>query len=367
MDSEHTDQAFEAALARGLRRDTGHREHCPDPELFAAYVDGTLARDERSAWESHVAGCGRCQAHLAALARTAPVEAVPAGRVASRLGWLFEWHWVAAVSTVAIIVVAVWVADPDRLPGSDTPTVGDAGAARLAEEAPAERALREAPAERAQQDAPAAVSAAAPIGGAQPLPEAAGEPARAAQRENAFAAPAETPAEVDALSSLDQQRLELAAVTAPRDQTAPAAASERRSVNTPLASSTPQVAFRARAVNDATLTIINSPARAAVWRIAPNGAIEHSRDGGSTWIVQLADPGAALTAGSAPSDMVCWLVGRAGAVLRTLDGTTWARLPAPAPDDLVHVEAVDAQTATVTTAGGVSFHTVDGGQTWATP
>ena len=367
MDSEQTDQAFEAALARGLRRDTGHRQHCPDPELFAAYVDGTLPGDERSSWEGHFAGCDRCQAHLAALARTAPVEAVPAGPMASHLGWLFDWHWFAAVSTVAIIVVAVWVADPDRLPGRDTPTVGAARTARLAEEAPAERALREAPAEREQQDTPPAVSAAAPIAGAQPQPEASAEPARAAQRENAFAPPAETTAEVDALSSLDQQRLELAAVAARRDQTAAAAAGERRPVNRPAAPSTPGVAYRARAVDDATFPIINSPARAAVWRVAPGGGIEHSRDGGSTWIVQLADPGAAVTAGSAPSDMVCWLVGQAGAVLRTSDGTTWARLPAPAPDDLVHVEAVDAQTATVTTAGGVSFRTVDGGQTWATP
>ena len=314
MDSEHTDQAFEAALARGLRRNTGHGEHCPEPELISAHADGTLSDDERSSWEGHFVGCARCQAHLAALARTAPVEAVPAGSVVSHLGWLFDWHWFAAVSTVAIIVVAVWVADPDRLPGADTPTLSDAGATRLAEEAPVERALREAP------------------------------------------------AEVDALSSLDQQRLELAAVAAPRDQTAPAAAGERRPVDTPPGPS----AFRSRAVNDATFTIINSPARAAVWRVAPSGVIEHSRTVGAIWIVQLADPGAVLTAGSAPSDLVCWLVGQAGAVLRTSDGTTWARLPAPAPDDLVHIEAVDAQTATVTTAGGGSFRTFDGGQTWAT-
>ncbi len=372
MDSEHTDQAFEAALARGLRRNTGHPEHCPEPELIAAYADGTLPDDEQSSWEDHFAGCARCQAHLAALARTVPVEALPAGPVVSHLGWLFDWHWFAAVSTVAIIVVAVWVADPDRLPGADTPTLSDAGAARLAEEAPAERALREAPVEREQQDAPAAVSAAAPITGAQPRPEASGEPARAAQRENAFAAPAEITAEADALSSLDQQRLDLAAVAAPRDQTAPAAAFERRAVDTPPAPSTPALVVRSRAVGAETLlssrsAFINSPAGAAVWRVAPSGAIEHSRDGGATWIVQLADPGAILTAGSAPSDVVCWLVGRAGAVLRTSDGTTWARLPAPAPDDLVRIEAEDAQTATVTTAGGVSFRTVDGGQTWATP
>ena len=367
MDSEHTDRAFEAALARGLRRDTAHGEHCPDPELIAAYADGTLPDDERSLWEGHFAGCARCQAHLAALARTAPVETVPARPVAFHLRWLFDWHWVAAVSTVAIIVVAVWVADPDRLPGADTPRVDDAGALRLANEAPAEQPLRQALAEREQPEAPASVAAVAPMADAQPQPEALDRAARAPRRENAFAEPTEIAAEVDALSSLDQQRLELAEVAAPRDQTVPAATFERRAIDTPPAPSTPAVAVRARADSDETVTFINAPARAVVWRISPSGAIEHSRDAGATWIVQLGDPGAVLTAGSAPSDVVCWLVGRAGAVFRTSDGTTWARLPAPGPDDLVQIEAEDAQTATVTTAGGVSFRTVDGGQIWATP
>ena len=367
MDSEHTDQAFEAALTRGLRRNTGRGEHCPEPELIAAYADGTLRDDERSSWEGHFAGCARCQAHLAALARTAPVEAVPTGPVASHLGWLFDWHWFAALSTVAIIVVAVWVADPDQLPGSDTLTVSDAGAVRQVDEVPAERALRQAPAEQEQQEASAAVSAAAPIAGARPQPEAFGEPAQAAPRENAFAGPADIAAEVDTLSPPDQQRFGLAAVALSRDQTSPAGASERRVTDTPPAPSTPAVAIRARAVSDETFTFINSPTRSAVWRVAPSGTVERSSDGGSTWVVQLADPDAVLTAGSAPSDVVCWLVGRAGVVLRTSDGTTWARLPAPTPDDLVQIEAEDAQTATVTTAGGVSFRTVDGGQTWATP
>ena len=307
MDSEHTDQAFEAALTRGLRRDTADGAHCPEPELIAAYADGTLPDDERTSWVGHFAGCARCQAHLAALARTTPVEAVPAGPVASHLRWLFDWHWIAAASSVAIIIVAVWVANPDQLPGPDAPRVGDAGARGLASEAPAAQPLRRALAEPERQEAPASIA------GAQPQLEAAGGAARETRRQFALAEPAEIAAEVDALSFID------------------------------------------------------SPARAAVWRVAASGAIEHSRDAGVTWIVQVADPGADLTAGSAPSDVVCWLVGREGAVFRTSDGTSWARLPSPAPDDLVRIEAEDAQAATVTTAGGLSFRTVDGGQTWATP
>ena len=363
MDSEHTDQAFEAALARGLRRNTGPGAHCPEPELIAAYVDGTLLDDERSSWEGHVAGCARCQAHLAALARTAPIEAVPARLPRSHLGWLFDWHWLTAASGVAVVAVAgvaVWLANPDQLPGADTPPVSAARAARVATQAPPERIGR-TPGGPEQQEAPAAVT---PAAGPQPQLEALGEPERVAQREDAFAEPVEIAAEVDALPALDQQRFERGAIAPSRAPSAPMPAAERRVRDALSASSAPAV--RALAVSDETFAFVESPARRARWRVVPNGAIEHSRDGGSTWIVQLAEPGAILTAGSAPSDVVCWLIGRAGAVFRTSDGATWARLPAPAPDDLASIEAEDARTATVTTAGGVSFRTVDGGQTWAT-
>ena len=363
MDSEHTDRAFEAALARGLRRNTGSGAPCPEPELIAAYADGTLDGLERSSWEGHVAGCDRCQAHLAALARTAPVEAVSAKPLGSRLGWLFDRHWLAAASGVAVVVVAVvavWVADPDPLPGADRPTVRVARADRVANQAPPART----PADLEQQEAPAA--AVAPTAGPQLQLEALGEP-DVAPRENAFAEPIETAAAADALSALDQQRFERGAGALSRVQPAPVPVAERRVRDTSPAPATPAVAVRAQALSDEMFTLIDSPARGVLWRVAPSGAIEHSRDGASTWIVQLAEPGSVLTAGSAPSDVVCWLVGRAGAVFRTSDGTTWVRLPAPTPDDLVGIEAEDARTAIVTTAGGVSFRTVDGGQTWATP
>jgi len=71
-----------------------------------------------------------------------------------------------------------------------------------------------------------------------------------------------------------------------------------------------------------------------------------------------------LTAGAAPSANVCWLVGRAGAVILSTDGRAWRRLTFPEQIDLTAVTAVDARTATVTTADGRRFETADGGRTW---
>ena len=71
-----------------------------------------------------------------------------------------------------------------------------------------------------------------------------------------------------------------------------------------------------------------------------------------------------LIAGAAPSSNVCWLVGRSGAIILTIDGRAWRRIKFPEPADLVAVTASDARTATLTTADGRQFATTDGGRTW---
>jgi photosystem II stability/assembly factor-like uncharacterized protein len=72
-----------------------------------------------------------------------------------------------------------------------------------------------------------------------------------------------------------------------------------------------------------------------------------------------------LLAGSAPAAGVCWLVGRGGVVLRTINaGGTWEPAASPVSQDLVSVTASSALEATVQTAGGQRFATADGGRTW---
>ena len=115
-----------------------------------------------------------------------------------------------------------------------------------------------------------------------------------------------------------------------------------------------------------TPAVIPAPGKKAIWRAGPAGIVEHSTNAGIIWTPQRTGVTADLVAGSAPSEDVCWIVGRAGAILRTEDGGAhWIKLQAPVDDDFAKVFAVDAQQATVFTASTHrAYRTTDGGLTW---
>jgi photosystem II stability/assembly factor-like uncharacterized protein len=71
-----------------------------------------------------------------------------------------------------------------------------------------------------------------------------------------------------------------------------------------------------------------------------------------------------VTAGSAPSALVCWLVGRAGAIALTTDAEHFNSVPFPEATDLSAVLATSAVDATVTTAAGAIYTTTNAGATW---
>jgi photosystem II stability/assembly factor-like uncharacterized protein len=99
------------------------------------------------------------------------------------------------------------------------------------------------------------------------------------------------------------------------------------------------------------------------WRIR-GAEVEHSSDGGVTWTRQPTGTTVALTAGASPSPDVCWIVGRQGTVLRSIDGRTWQTVRFPERIDLIQVESMGPEQATVTTIDARRFTTADGGATW---
>jgi hypothetical protein len=118
--------------------------------------------------------------------------------------------------------------------------------------------------------------------------------------------------------------------------------------------------------------MLKAPQGTAVWRAGLHGNIERSIDAGKTWVTQVSPSQEDWLAGAAVSDSVCWLVGRHGAIARTSDGEHW-QLVSPPPlatvqraglTDFEAIAAADAKTATITSADGRKFSTIDGGNTW---
>src|SRR5579871_2210850 len=284
---------------------------CPDAETLAAWYDAGLAADERAQIDAHLSTCDRCQATVAMLVRTD----VPAPTPARATSWL-SWRWLAPIAA-GIAAVAVWavVRPPSvRVPGAPVPGAIVPGAPMTA----------------------APVPSAPTAGAAATLREAA--PVRGAAEARKAAPATPPPAEANEAKRADEQ---VAAAASPN--------------------------AGARALQSAADLVaapdISSPDPSVRWRIRGT-AVERTTDAGATWSAQATGSAVPLAAGAAPSADVCWLVGRNGTVLRSVDGRTWQVIAFPERVDLVGVDAASATAATVTAADARRFTTDDGGATW---
>jgi hypothetical protein len=345
---------------------------CVDAEALAAWADGTMNGADRSAFEIHAVGCARCQALMAAMARTEPPPAEPAW-------WrraVFSWVMPLAAATAAIVIGVSLTSPERRAPATQvarqestaaTPSRDENMAASRAAAPPAPApAASQAPASakpdsRRERDAiPPAVRRQDQPKDAAGLPAAKTEPRATDANANAAPVlaqsppPSPPPAPPSAASTVAGAREVAAPSPAPpagSAVSADAAASTRN-----------RDALRMKAVALPPL-VIASPARDSQWRIV-GGAVEHTDDGGVTWRSQALGVDVPVRAGAAPAARVCWLVGARGLVLLTTDGARWRRIDFPESADLVAIEATDASHATVTTADGRRFGTGDGGLTW---
>ena len=77
---------------------------CLDADTLAAWADNALSAAELSAVEVHAADCARCQAMLAAMAKTAPA---PTAAVAP--WWMPSLRWLVPLTATAAAAILVWI------------------------------------------------------------------------------------------------------------------------------------------------------------------------------------------------------------------------------------------------------------------
>ena len=311
---------------------------CLDAGTLAAWADGTLSRTERGAAEGHAAGCARCQAMLAAMARTAP----PA---VARVWWHSSLAWAVPLGAAAAALL-IWTELPPR--------------ARMS--VPPSAVLQTNAAREVKAEAVTAVVAQAPASPPAPLRSRAerADSKRNVEANKDVAVPAPANAATDASDaglakpSSEAQGIVAAAeqALAPSLQKTPAGSAARAS----------NLLLDAR--RQAFEIAIPSPNANSRWRITAAGIVQHSSDRGATWETQSTGVAATPTAGMSPSPSVCWLVGPRGLVLLSTDSRSWKRIQFPEMIDLTAVRAADERTATVTTSDGRAFTTGDGGTTW---
>ena len=336
--------------------------HCLDAETVAAWMDGGLDAAGVAAAEAHASTCERCQALLASVVKSLPMEDPLATGHEAR-GTARFWRWWLAPVAAAAAAVTIWMVVPQT--PMQAPMEPPAASAPVRDRPEATDTRQQKPAD-AQADAAAAPPAATP-------PTDSFSPSR---RNRPTAARNESKTTVAEAAKMDQQAAGRTDAQGKREETravgtdarqaaaepAPAAAAER-SREAPAAPAIGAVAQLRK--QTAPLQIV-SPDPNRRWRVMPGG-IERSEDAGRIWIpVRLAGK-EEIIGGASPGPLVCWLVGRNGLVLLATDGTNFTRLPFPESVDLVSVSSPQARIAIVTTADGRSYRTDDGGRTWQMP
>jgi hypothetical protein len=363
---------------------------CADPETLAAWVDGGLDAQAMAETELHLSNCARCQAMLAAIARSEP-DAPTAVPWWSRLQlrWLVPMTAAAAAAVLWMVVPGsgprVPIAEPetmqaraDRSDAADAPVPTPApsvGGAATKLSPPAATATPAAPPAPGGQRVPGPTdNGARQASAAAGLDQSAAPEAREEALAEGKALAKQQPADTLARSNERESMRDTVSATG----AAPTAEAPRAAGAVPAPPPPAAVAAGAPAGFESSGTVIPTRDGVARWRLtapAPagsgarqgdTGTVDRSDDGGATWQRISTGIQRRFTAGAAPSAAVCWLVGPGGTVALTIDARTWRQLPAPAPDaDLTSVEAGDARTATVRDRQGRTFRTTDGGATWA--
>lgn len=126
-----------------------------------------------------------------------------------------------------------------------------------------------------------------------------------------------------------------------------------------------QYTYRIDADASAQHTVVSADGK-NTWRLGPDGEIFVFDAKSAGWHAQSSGIAVALTGGSAPTEKICWVAGRQGTILLTVDGGEhWRKVPSPIPGDVGAITARDAVHATVWDAEKrTSYETSDAGASW---
>jgi hypothetical protein len=414
-------EAFERLLAEALSASVARKAECPDAETLAAFYERALAPAETAHWRAHFAGCSRCQQALAALAASDPnplaeeevahlgelVAAASAPRAVAARPRKLKWPWyfdprtLVPLAAAAVFAGALWLAV--RSPRVTSPETASSPASSTAEPMIAENKSAPPPSLAPSASVAARRAMQATAQNATPAPAAIAQSAAASQQAAketsqsvvvTAAAPAAQAPSSDEASAREANTTGSATGDAGENSSAGAAGAgaEPSPAANPApeqpASVTESVVVQPKAPRvdalassgrlersqDQFVPVFSAAAKTnsqVVWRFGPRGRIERSTDGGRTWTPQSSPIQTDLLAGSAPSETVCWLVGRNGTILRSIDGVNWQIVPSPKqaeqnsqPPDWTFVDARDAQSAVIRAEDGRRFSTSDAGKSW---
>lgn len=293
-----------------------------EPDVLAAWSEGTLPSNDARQVEAHLADCATCQEMLAVFVRAEPPPAVSSGVGSVRSGFSSvvsgfsrtNWRWAVPLAAAAT-VAAIWVAIPEdertaQLNPTAVPTLSEPAAP---------------PVESVSVDSAAATqekqSAARPDAPGSSLADRAAPETEKAEQEKADQFATSRRLEPN---ERDQDLKAEAAAPGP-----PAAAAQ--AARAPADPQPAQEQNRSRAegaaaslMRQATPVEVVSPDLQIRWRIVPTGRLERS----------------------------------------TNAGKTWEAVTLPQPVNVTDVRAPSATTAIVTAADGRQFRTEDQGKTW---
>lgn len=357
-----------------LRTSATSGEH-PAADLLAAFAEQSLLGAERERLLAHLAACEPCRAAVWHALPENEAEQTVITSPGSGWRWSSAWQWAGVAAGIVVLagVAALFRGGPGPA-GEKTASAPQAPVVAQQHSAPASEVKgnaatpsqeakldRNAPAKtatRARLDKPAAARPETSLlAKNQPLRESA--PSARQMAANELPAPSAPAKSADEIARKDEARVPAAnAVSATAGSAAKTAPASTTVAGVMIASN-----IGARDLGKKKLA---PPTR---WMLSPDGALLRSTDAGKNWQGVPFTGNAVFHAVAVVGPRV-WVGGQGGALYYSADdGSQWQRLSpsadgVPLSDDISSLSFRDGQNGTLTTAGGQTLNTSDGGQSW---